>query len=223
MNSPPSKLSLELGQAFSKAHAIFDGNVKRVLARFFGIEGAINAKETIKILADLADACMPEHSCQAYTQAIMDMGATCCKPKNPSCPSCPLNTQCQAFLLDKANIIPGKAKKKAIQEVHYQFWLYINSEQEIFLVKRPTKGIWPNLWCFPEVRTPCAIPPVLEFQHRLTHQLMHISLQLSPVAPQEDIKGIWVNTDNYQSLGLPKAISGVLPKIFLGLRSPSHA
>lgn len=217
----PSTAAAITSQAYSKADAILDGNVKRVLARFFGIEGPINAKETTKILENLANACMPKHSCQSYTQAIMDMGATCCKPKNPACQNCPLSTHCQAYLLKKIESIPGKAIKKPIKNVSYHFLIDMNTKQELLLVKRPTKGIWPNLWCFPEATEIAHEKLLIEIQHRLTHQLMNIKFYLAESEVDHDENGVWVSENTWPKFGLPKAISAILPEIFLAVKSPS--
>lgn len=218
----PSTAAAITSQAFSKPHAIFDGNVKRVLARFFGIEGPVNDKSNLKILEQLAHACMPNHSCQSYTQAIMDMGATCCKPKSPLCPTCPLQDRCQALLQQKTDIIPAKARKKPLKTVNYTFLVYQNAQQEIFLIKRPKLGIWPNLWCLPETTDEIITSPLVHIQHQLTHQVMDIRIYVGTEPFPLTNLGLWVN-EGTQNLGLPKPISVALPKIFLALKSPSPA
>jgi A/G-specific adenine glycosylase len=206
-----------LSQAFDLPFAILDGNVKRVLARFFGIESAIDDKNTLNALQALADECMPQKNCQAYTQAIMDMGATCCKPKNPQCTRCPLQEKCQAFQLQKIESIPQKGKTLKRKEQNFDFIAYINSQQEIFLVQRHDKGIWPQLWCFPEGKNDLLITRT---SHELTHIRMNIAVYLEEIKTSDAPNhGVWVSESNWHQFGLPKAIQSLITKAFLDVKS----
>jgi A/G-specific adenine glycosylase len=205
-----------LSQAFDLPFAILDGNVKRVLARFFGIESAIDDKNTLNALQALADACMPQQNCQAYTQAIMDMGATCCKPKNPQCARCPLQEKCQAFQLQKIETIPQKGKRLKRKEQQFDFMAYINDQQEVFLIQRPSSGIWPQLWCFPEGKNDVVIAKT---HHELTHIRMNIELHLEKIKSKVmPYQGVWVSENNCHQFGLPKAIENLITKIFLDVK-----
>ncbi len=217
----PSTAAAIASLAFNLPHAIFDGNVKRVLARYFGIETEIDKKSTLKELEQLAHACMPHSSCQSYTQAIMDMGATCCLPKNPQCHQCPFNTNCKAYLNNKTFIIPIKSKKKPKPMITYHYLALYNANSSVLMIKRPPKGIWPHLWCFPELDEIKQNKGDIEIRHELTHQSMdiHIHLKYENI---NKLEGIWANESNFQELGLPKPILVALPKIFLALKSPSH-
>jgi len=213
----PSTAAAIASLAFNLPHAILDGNVKRVLARYFGIETEIKNPLTTKKLKQLANACMPKINCQSYTQAIMDMGATCCQPKQPKCHHCPLNTACIAFKQNKINLIPKKSPKKEKPVLTYHFGAFVDDNKQIFLVKRPDKGIWPHLWCLPEFSPSSPVKAHFVLKHELTHQYMDIQIHLNDEKNQT-LHGKWVSINDYQECGLPKPILAVLPKIFLVLK-----
>ena len=214
----PSTAAAIASLAFNQAHAIFDGNVKRVLARFFGIAGPINDKQIMKNLYDLAQECMPNTNCSAYTQAIMDMGATCCKPKHPLCHTCPLQAKCISFQEQKTTEIPGKAIRKKVQQRRYDFAIYYNQAGEIYLEQRIETGIWPNLWCFPSIET--TKEGKRQIKHQLTHQSMTIHLHYSH---NQTLSGPWFNHRAIDNLALPRAISRVIKAIFQDVESALHA
>lgn len=205
----PSTAAAIASQVFNLPHAIFDGNVKRVLARFFGIEGSINDKMVLKTLETLAHQTMPQTNCQAYTQAIMDMGATCCKLKNPNCLQCPLQKNCVAYQHQKTTIIPGKAKTISKQVKRYDFAIYVN-QQQILMEKRPSTGIWPNLWCFPYLDDKPNHDGDITARHTLTHQHMQIHLHLKNF---NNTNGIWLPIAKLHELALPSVFQKLLPDI----------
>ena len=213
----PSTAAAISSLAFNQADAIFDGNVKRVLARFFGVEGPINDKNIIKNLYFLAQECMPKAACCEYTQAIMDMGATCCKPKKPNCQSCPLHPKCMSFQSQKTDIIPGKAIRKKAKNMRYDFAVYFNQAGEIYLEQRQASGIWPNLWCFPMIETKGL--GHRQIKHQLTHQNMEIHLHYRY---HEALEGPWFNQMRIEKIALPKALSRVTTTIFLDVKSQLH-
>ncbi len=206
-----------LSQAFDLPYAILDGNVKRVLARFFGIETGIDETQTIKLLQNIAMECMPHTRCQEYTQAIMDMGATCCKPKNPLCVSCPLQSQCFAFLNSKVTEIPKKTQKIKRKIMRFDFNALVNEYDEVLLIKRGEHGIWPQLWCLPEGQSGVN---AAHCYHDLTHMRMDIHVHLTQVEKGTDeIDGIWVKLNEPIPYGMPKPMSSLLTKIYLVLKS----
>lgn len=208
----PSTAAAISSQAFHQPHAILDGNVKRVLARFFAIQGPINDKEVVKQLENKANECMPQQQCQAYTQAIMDMGATCCKPKNPNCLACPLQGHCRAFQSQLVANIPGKAKRNPPKTLQYHFVAHHN-KQHIFFEKRPQTGIWPNLWCLPHCLPRPTQIPVIRFKHQLTHQQMDIHIYTDGTS--EELKhGQWFSQQDVQMIGIPKAIQHIIEELF---------
>ncbi|AHE67433.1 A/G-specific adenine glycosylase [Legionella oakridgensis ATCC 33761 = DSM 21215] len=108
----PSTAAAIASLAFNKPTAILDGNVKRVLCRYFLIAGSMEQTSVTRQLWQLAKQCMPLHDCAAYTQAIMDLGATCCTIKSPNCSNCPLHTTCLAYQTNEVAHYPHKKLKK---------------------------------------------------------------------------------------------------------------
>src|SRR5690606_24214972 len=98
--------------ARSARHPILDGNVKRVLTRYFGIEGFPGEKKTEQRLWLLAEACTPHERVAHYTQAIMDLGATLCTRSRPVCPTCPLGESCVARIEGRQSVLPTPRAKK---------------------------------------------------------------------------------------------------------------
>ena len=93
----------------------------------------------------------PQTKNAKYTQAIMDIGATVCTPKNPNCSVCPISRNCEAFLNEEQSLFPNKRQKKALKPVKsLAFLVYTNEKNEVFLKKRPNQGIWGGLWSFEE-------------------------------------------------------------------------
>lgn len=139
-------LSISLQQRF----AILDGNVKRVLGRYFAIEGWPGEKVIENRLWGIAEELTPSKRFNDYTQAIMDLGATLCTRSKPHCEGCPINKGCLAFKQNQVDLFPFKKPKK--DKPTKQVWLLIrkNSQDEIWLEQRPQKGIWGGLWSFPE-------------------------------------------------------------------------
>lgn len=137
-------MSLGLGQF----GVILDGNVKRVLSRFFAISGDLSISKNEKLLWQLATALVPETDHAAYTQAIMDLGATICTPKKPLCIYCPMQTNCQAFAQDRVLDFPQKKFKKAVPIKHADV-LIIEFKNQWLWYKRPEQGIWGGLHCLP--------------------------------------------------------------------------
>lgn len=137
-------MSLGLGQF----GVILDGNVKRVLSRFFAISGDLSSSKNDKLLWQLATALVPETDHAAYTQAIMDLGATLCTPKKPLCMYCPMQTDCNALAQDRVLDFPQKKVKKAVPVKHADV-LIIEFENQWLWNKRPEQGIWGGLHCLP--------------------------------------------------------------------------
>lgn len=138
-------------QAFNQAEAILDGNVQRILARYFKVDGDLKKAAAKKMLFSLAKRCMPQERCADYTQAIMDLGALCCLPKLPLCETCPLQKDCQAYQSQSVAAYPQKATKKILPIKSTQFFVfYSKNKAVVYLEKRPSLGLWGGLWCFPQ-------------------------------------------------------------------------
>lgn len=133
--------------AFNLPHAVVDGNVIRVLARVFGINAPVEENSSKKLFTELANELLDRDGPAQYNQAIMDFGATVCKPKSPECGSCPLRQDCQAFLLGSIEALPNK-QKKAARKKRYFHYLVIDHNGKLYLRKREGKDIWQNLFEF---------------------------------------------------------------------------
>lgn len=130
--------------------SILDGNVKRVLTRYHGIEGWPEQSAIKNRLWELADALTPSRQVAQYTQAMMDLGAMVCTRSNPDCTHCPLNHDCIACKEDKQAHIPGKKPRKVLPVKSVVMYIIQNDDGEVMLEKRPAQGIWGGLYSFPE-------------------------------------------------------------------------
>ena len=138
--------------AFDLPHAVVDGNVYRVLSRLFGIETPIDSTTGKKEFAALAQSLLDKTNPADYNQAIMELGAIQCVPKNPDCFSCPYSNKCIAFLNNTIDQLPIKTKKIK-QRKRYLNYLIIFSENKLLINHRTKKGIWQNLYDFPLAET----------------------------------------------------------------------
>lgn len=136
--------------AYQQSAAILDGNVKRVLARVFAVEGWPGKSDVLKRLWSISEAHTPKLRANDYTQAMMDLGATLCTRSKPNCEHCPLIKKCKAFKQEAQSRYPGKKPRKVLP-VKSTCMIVIRQGQKIFLAQRPSTGIWPGLWSFPEI------------------------------------------------------------------------
>ncbi|WP_115710131.1 A/G-specific adenine glycosylase [Legionella sainthelensi] len=225
----PSTSAAILSQAFNKPTAILDGNVKRVLTRFFRIKGYPEQAQVKKTLWELADSCMPQENCADYTQAIMDLGATCCITKKPHCSNCPLQENCLAFKHEEQHLYPTKKIKKSIPTQYQQLLVLHNEKGHIYLEKRPPLGLWGGLWCLPSIDTDkCPLDFIrvhydlagehpqrlLAFKHRFSHfhleinalsiKTVYLGMQLS------ENQGQWFEKEQLNFLGLAQPTRKIL-------------
>lgn len=179
--------------AFNRQAAILDGNVKRVLARFHTVSGNTNDTAVIAQLWQLAEQYTPKQRVADYTQAIMDLGATCCSRSKPDCQQCPVRSGCQAHLQQRQAEFPNARKTKKIptRSTHLII-LHDRKNNAVLLEKRPPVGIWGGLWSFPECAMENAIAPwcknnlqveTKKSQHlpMFTHTFSHFHLQITPI------------------------------------------
>ncbi len=133
---------------------ILDGNVKRVLARFHGIEGWTGHPSIAKELWYWAELYTPQDRFTDYTQAMMDLGATLCTRSKPNCLQCPIKASCRAYIEHRTKALPFPKPKKTLP-VKHRWLLHIeNNKHEVFIEKRPPSGIWGSLWSLPEAPYP---------------------------------------------------------------------
>jgi A/G-specific adenine glycosylase len=139
--------------AFGLPRAVVDGNVFRVLSRFFGIETPTDLPSAKKEFAALAQALLDPARPADFNQAMMDFGATHCAPQQPKCLTCPLQNQCVAFQTKRVAELPVRSKAVEKKE---RFFVYIvaNFQKKTFVRKRTANDIWRNLWEFPLLELP---------------------------------------------------------------------
>lgn len=139
--------------AFNEVAAVVDGNVYRVLSRYFGIATAINSTVGIKEFKSLASTLIDTKQPATYNQAIMEFGAKQCKPKNPDCTICPLAASCVALQKNLVDSLPLKLKKTKVTKKYFNFLVCIDQNENTLFEKRLGKGIWQNLYQFPLVES----------------------------------------------------------------------
>jgi len=139
-----------LSLAHDQWHPILDGNVKRVLARHEAIDGWPGKTAVANKLWTLAENRTPKRRSGAYTQAIMDLGATLCTRSNPDCGRCPVNADCKARAAGAVAEYPGR-KPKTAKPLRTTTMLIANDNERVFLERRPEAGIWGGLWSLPEL------------------------------------------------------------------------
>lgn len=207
--------------AFDQPTAILDGNVKRVLARCYGIEGWAGKSSVLKALWQRAEENTPEKDTAQYNQAMMDLGAVVCTRTKPKCKQCPLAEQCYALRHDQISQLPGKKPKKA-RPKRSVYWLVSIENQQVLLHKRPPTGIWGGLWCFPELEQTEPEPQHEQKLDSFVHKFSHYDLEVQPLLVKKlDNTGIMepIEFDRFAldflqrqtaEIGLPTPVSKVL-------------
>jgi A/G-specific adenine glycosylase len=132
---------------------ILDGNVKRVLCRYHAIEGWPDQPAVQKLLWPIAEATTPKLEFAAYTQAMMDLGATLCTRSKPACQRCPLQGDCKALTSNRVAELPHRKPKKTLPRRSTYMLMCCNAKGEVLLEQRPAAGIWGGLWSFKEFET----------------------------------------------------------------------
>ncbi|WP_159800367.1 A/G-specific adenine glycosylase [Flavobacterium sp. MK4S-17] len=138
---------------YGEAVPVVDGNVYRVLSRYFGIETDISSGSAKKQFTALAASQMPPGSASDFNQAMMEFGALQCIPKNPDCASCVLNAGCVAYQTGKVNMLPVKLKKTKVTSRYFNYLIIKDKNNNSIIQKRTGKGIWHNLYEFPLLET----------------------------------------------------------------------
>jgi A/G-specific adenine glycosylase len=134
---------------YNEATPVVDGNVYRVLARYFDIDTPINSAAGIKEFKSLAAELIDEEDPATYNQAIMEFGALQCKPQNPLCESCPVSNSCLALKNNRISLLPVKLKKAKIKKRYFNYLVFLSEGNETILEQRLGKGIWEGLYQFP--------------------------------------------------------------------------
>jgi A/G-specific adenine glycosylase len=212
---------------FGERVAILDGNVKRVLTRVLGFAGDLASSAQERALWDRATALLPPEGQRAdiarYTQGVMDLGATICVPRKPSCMLCPVNMRCVALREGAPERYPVKTRK--LRRTAQSLWM-LQAEDgagRIWLEKRPARGIWAGLYCLPVFEGRDELLATLSPGERAAavdapaflHVLTHKDLHLHPVRVNNDGRrlgdaGGWFAPDDWSALGLPAPVRKLL-------------
>lgn len=147
--------------AAGEARAVVDGNVFRVLARYFGIEEPINSPKGKRVFQTLAQELLDESDPGTYNQAIMEFGAIHCKPKNPECATCIFRTDCRALHEQKVSLLPVKTKGKASRNRYFNYFVITGADGGMYMRKRGKGDIWENLYELPLIETAEYVPAEL--------------------------------------------------------------
>ena len=226
-----------LSLALNQHHAILDGNVKRVLSRFYAIDGWPGKREVELNLWKLAEAHTPAEQAARYNQAIMDLGATLCTRSKPRCGQCPLVSDCRAFATNSVANYPQKNPRKKLPERQTVMLLLRNDENNILLLQRPPTGIWGGLWSFPEAECrpskdslakwcssnlQCHISDIDIWPVR-RHTFSHFHLDITPVHAHianedasrvmDSANTVWYNTRQPDARGLAAPVKKLLQSL----------
>jgi len=232
--------------AYHERRAILDGNVKRVLARYCGIEGWAGNKKVEEKLWQQAESLLPLPSRErvgergagysevaTYTQALMDMGATVCTRSRPKCVLCPVQADCVALQTERVAALPTPRPRKAVPEKHATFLLLMHGN-DILLEKRPGSGIWGGLWCPPQFDDEVAARDWFlrngmearegERLETFTHTFTHFKLHITPLRVQLAHKplcaaqpgAVWLDVEEALGAAIPTPVRAMLNKVVRG-------
>ncbi|MDV7022731.1 A/G-specific adenine glycosylase [Atlantibacter subterranea] len=219
-------LSLSLGQHFP----ILDGNVKRVLARCYAVEGWPGKKEVEKKLWSLSEAVTPAKGVERFNQAMMDLGAMVCTRSRPKCEICPLQLGCVAYATQSWARYPGKKPKQVLPE-KVGYFLLMQQDNTVRLTQRPPVGLWGGLFCFPQFDSEQSLREWLAkrnikadtltqlnaFRHTFSHFHLDIIPMWLSVSSQascvEEESALWYNLAQPPSVGLAAPVERLLQQL----------
>ncbi|MFD2891986.1 A/G-specific adenine glycosylase [Flavobacterium chuncheonense] len=181
--------------AYGEEVPVVDGNVFRVLSRYFGIEDDISQPKSKKVFRDLSNELLPKGKASLYNQALMEFGALQCVPKSPNCSQCVFNVSCFALQHNRVGGLPLKLKKTKVVNRYLSYLVQRDCNGDFMIQKREGRGIWQNLFEFPflefdaskrdEEVVKCITkqfsPKMLTLMnentivHKLSHQHLHIN------------------------------------------------
>ena len=219
--------------AFGARATILDGNVKRVLARVFGVEGFPGEKRVENAMWTLAESLLPssinDADVSAYTQGLMDLGATLCVRGKPECGRCPFATDCVANATGRQRELPAARPKKTVPT--RRTWMLVLCDGDaVMLEKRPPSGIWGGLWSLPEAADETAlaerahafganggVSPLAPLTHTFTHFKLDIEPRIaelgrgtSATVTAGDAETAWVSLRDIDAYGVPAPVRKLL-------------
>ena len=198
--------------AFGRRAAILDGNVKRVLARHFGVQGE-------KLQWHLSERLLPQRGLRAYTQALMDLGATVCTRTRPECERCPVAKTCVARREGRIAELPAARVRRPLPLKRADWFVYLRTG-EVLLERRPASGVWGGLWTFPETRLSALprgrkLPPL---EHGFTHFRLRVQPWLCPVrgAAPATAGRLWLGVSEATAAAVPAPVRRLLRSLLAG-------
>jgi A/G-specific adenine glycosylase len=218
-----------LALAFGRRHAILDGNVKRVLARYHAIAQPLNQRAVEQQLWTLAEQYTPARRVADYTQAIMDLGATLCTRTQPDCPRCPLQRRCRARIAGNPQDYPMRVTRPRAPVKQVRLLMIRDQRDRVLLTQRPPVGVWGGLWSLPECEQPDVrrwsrdylgldIQPETPWPVR-RHSFSHFHLDITPIparvlggkpAVMETGATVWYNVHRPDARGLAAPVKRLL-------------
>jgi A/G-specific adenine glycosylase len=226
--------------AFNLPYAVLDGNVFRVLSRFFGIDTPIDSTIGKKQFDELAQKLLPTDQSAVYNQSIMDFGAVVCKPQLPTCTSCPVASKCVALHQNLIPLLPVKTKKLVIKK-RYFYYIVLEHNQNLYIRKRTAQDIWQNLHEFMLIETsaPVSVDDLQKsapftsvlpqkdytltgisqlFRQQLTHQTIHSQfITIRITQPVHLPEYLTIPRDELDNYAFPKTITTFLQSKNLSL------
>ena len=221
-------LALSRGARFP----ILDGNVRRVLARYFAVAGARAARAAEQRLWELAEHCTPHTRVAEYTQAIMDLGATVCVRRRPLCARCPLTLGCLARRTGRQHELPTPRRPLRRTARRVFMLVALDESNRVWLERRRNGGVWGGLWCLPEFASATAaaafvrsdlgasavaLQPLAAVEHAFTHFDLTITPLLAqcraPAAGVREGSALWYNIREPARIGLPAPITALLARL----------
>ncbi|HKG05381.1 MAG TPA: A/G-specific adenine glycosylase [Pedobacter sp.] len=217
--------------AADEQRPVIDGNVFRLLSRYFGISTPINSTTGRKEFSELAQTLISGQTPSLYNQAIMEFGALQCKPKSPVCAVCPLQKGCLAYDKNMVSILPVKENKLRKRNRFFSYFFCQNHDGQTLVKKRTAGDIWQELYDFPLIETSgdytadpseftelvtqkfgehCRITPLTHKKHLLTHQTIYVqffALDNYIINFNQNAEIKWVSQAELEELPLPKVIS----------------
>jgi A/G-specific adenine glycosylase len=223
-----------LALAHGARFPILDGNARRVLARYFGVPGNSSERGVAQRLWELSERCTPHAQVDAYTQAIMDLGATVCVRRKPLCTHCPLSLKCFARRTGRQHELPAPRVNRARGQRRVFMVVALQDDGSVLLERRPESGVWGGLWCLPEFATATAAGAFLRTALRaaaikpqplsdIQHAFTHFDLAITPLlvrcsgawAVREEgaQPSLWYNIREPARIGLPAPITTLLSSL----------
>jgi A/G-specific adenine glycosylase len=224
-----------LSLAFHRSYPILDGNVRRVLTRFYAISGDVSSVKGQEELWSLIQHLVPSKggSAAAFNQAMMDIGATVCMRRKPKCLACPIRSHCTARALGSADSFPAPRKSRVRPHRMITMVILFDPKGRVLLERRPSEGIWGGLWSFPECVLDADIEKWCEsalgvnatlrralprIEHGLTHFVLEIDPVLLTVSARDSDKLAtegreWIRAEAVGKKGLPIPVKNILNQI----------